>query len=222
MGITFDIITVVHEASITDWIQAVAAIIAIPGAIAAFIVLFKRDREKEEVVKQLTEQTKHLGEQTHELGSQTEQFKAQVFQLSKIHEAIAKGIEVLSNDAEVREMNRRNELRPYLVLATTRIQPKSNRIEYEFFNKGGTAEKVQVFNFKGKPAFNQFQLRAMTGQYIQLDIIHSNPVLEEWEFEFQYEDADGIPYRQRVVRNRKLGPDLEVSPPILMNQAEQP
>lgn len=40
---------------VTDWIQAVAAIIAVPGAIAGFIFLFRKDKDKEEQIKQLTE-----------------------------------------------------------------------------------------------------------------------------------------------------------------------
>ena len=33
MGFSFDIITVVHEASITDWIQALAAMVAVIGTV---------------------------------------------------------------------------------------------------------------------------------------------------------------------------------------------
>ena len=205
-GITFDIITVVHQAAITDWIQAVAALLAVPGAIAAFVVLFLRDKQKEAMIAELKKQTGHIGAQVDQLG-------AQVFQLKNIHEAIATGIEVLSNNAVMREKNRRNELRPYLVLAKTRTRPKSDRIEYEFFNRGGTANDVEIRGFRGEPEHVLNQLRAVAGQAIQVDIIDPEPIVKDWEFEFHYKDADGIAYQQRVVRKRTLGQDLEVFPP---------
>ncbi|MCB9185027.1 MAG: hypothetical protein H6591_14050 [Flavobacteriales bacterium] len=44
--------------------QAIGALLAIPGAIAAFWVLFQRDREKTEAVRQLARQTEELAKQT--------------------------------------------------------------------------------------------------------------------------------------------------------------
>ena len=48
----------------TDVVQAIAAAVAVPGAIAAFIVLFWRDKEKSEAVRQLARQTEELAKQT--------------------------------------------------------------------------------------------------------------------------------------------------------------
>ena len=39
--------------SITDWIQAIAGLIAVPGAIAGFILLFRKDKEKETQINKL-------------------------------------------------------------------------------------------------------------------------------------------------------------------------
>lgn len=39
--------------SLTDWIQCVAAIIAVPGAIFGFIFLFRKDKEKEAQITKL-------------------------------------------------------------------------------------------------------------------------------------------------------------------------
>ncbi|CAN5131816.1 hypothetical protein BH09BAC1_BH09BAC1_15680 [soil metagenome] len=39
--------------NITDWIQSIAAAISIPGAVAAFYILFKKDKEREAEVKSL-------------------------------------------------------------------------------------------------------------------------------------------------------------------------
>lgn len=41
--------------SLTDWIQSIAALIAIPGAIVGFIFLFRKDKEKENQIKKLSD-----------------------------------------------------------------------------------------------------------------------------------------------------------------------
>lgn len=54
----------------TAIVQAIAAIIAVPGAIAAFVQLFMRDQQKQEQIDELVQQTKALNNQVDVLGEQ--------------------------------------------------------------------------------------------------------------------------------------------------------
>lgn len=61
-----------------DTVQAIAAIIAVPGAIAAFVVLFRRDKEKSEAVRQLARQTEELAKQTAHFEQREQQRKNEI------------------------------------------------------------------------------------------------------------------------------------------------
>jgi len=54
----------------TAIVQAIAATIAVPGAIAAFVQLFMRDQQKQEQIDELAQQTKALNNQVDVLGEQ--------------------------------------------------------------------------------------------------------------------------------------------------------
>ena len=207
MGFNFDIITVVHQASITEWIQALAALIAVPGAIAGFWVLFRRDKEKVEMIIQLKVQTEQLAAQTGELN-------AQVFQLGKIHQVLSEGIAAMTKNVQMAEQNRRNDLRPYLVVATIKPAEYKSGAQYEFFNKGGSAEDVCIQNFKGEGTQYLAQSRAERGQSIIIVLYQSTPFLQEWSFELHYTDSDGIPYKQILTRKKEHAFEPLVSPPI--------
>lgn len=206
MGINFDIITVIHQASITDWIQAIAALLAVVGTVATLWKLYQRDEQKQAMIEELKHQTSGLAAQTRELN-------AQVFQLGKIHQAIAEGIAVMTHDVQIQERNRRNELRPYLVLDTVKPAEHGQGIQYNFFNKGGNAEDVYIRNFEGEGRQYQAQFRAERGQYILIELYQPTPFLQEWRFELHYSDSDGIPYLQKVVRKKEHAFEPLLSPP---------
>lgn len=46
----------------TDIIQAIGAMIAIPGALAAFVLLFRKDKARQSEIKSLSEMAKHLSQ----------------------------------------------------------------------------------------------------------------------------------------------------------------
>lgn len=206
MGINFDMITVLHQASITDWIQAIAALLAVVGTVATLWKLYQRDEQKQAMVTELQKQTSGLAAQTRELN-------AQVFQLGNIHQAIAEGIAVMTHDVQMQERNRRNELRPHLVLDTVKPAEYGEGIQYNFFNKGGNAEDVYMRNFQGEGTQYQAQFRAERGQHILIELYQPTPFLQEWRFELHYTDADGIPYLQTVVRKKEHAFEPDVSTP---------
>ena len=207
MGINFDIITVIHQASITDWIQAIAALLAVAGTVATLWKLYQRDEQKQAMIAELQKQTSGLAAQTRELN-------AQVFQLGNIHQAIAEGIAVMTHDVQIKERNRRNELRPHLVLDTVKPAEYGQGIQYNFFNKGGNAEDVTMLHFQGDGKQYQAQFRAENGQYIVIELYQPRPFEQEWRFEFHYTDADGVPYKQIVSRKKGHAFEPDVTPPI--------
>lgn len=62
----------------TDIAQALGAIVSIPAAIVAFVVLFQRDKEKTEAVNQLAKQTAELAKQTAHFEQRERQRKNQI------------------------------------------------------------------------------------------------------------------------------------------------
>jgi hypothetical protein len=52
-----------YGSSLTDWIQSIAAIIAVPGAISGFFVLFRKNKEQDQQIKKLTEIAVKIEEQ---------------------------------------------------------------------------------------------------------------------------------------------------------------
>lgn len=207
MGINFDIITVIHQASITDWIQAIAALLAVAGTVATLWKLYQRDEQKQAMIAELQKQTSGLAAQTRELN-------AQVFQLGNIHQAIAEGIAVMTHDVQMQERNRRNELRPHFVLDTMKPAEYGEGIQYNFFNKGGNAEDVSMLHFQGEGKQYQAQFRAEKGQHILIELYQPRPFQQEWRFEFHYTDADGVPYKQIVSRKKEHAFEPDVTPPI--------
>jgi len=211
MGINFDIINVVHEASITDWIQAVAAFLAVIGTVFTLWKLYQRDEQKQAMIGELKTQSEGLQAQTAELN-------AQVFQLGKIHQVLSEGIATMTKNVDMAQQNRRNDLRPYLVISTLKPAEFKHGTQYTFFNKGGSAEDVSLQEFKGEGTHYQAQLRAERGQSIIFELYHSTPFLQAWSFELWYTDADGVPYRQIVERAKESSFEPIVSPPILRDE----
>lgn len=215
MGINFDFITVIHQASITDWIQAIAALLAVIGTVFTLWKLYQRDEQKQAMIHELQQQTVGLAAQTRELN-------AQVFQLGNIHQAIAEGIAVMTHDVQMQEKNRRNELRPHLVVATVKPAEYGRGTQYTFFNKGGSAEDVYIRNFQGEGTQYQAQHRAERGQRILIELHQPTPFLQEWRFELHYTDADGVPYKQTVVRKKEHAFEPDVSPPLRTDVGDAP
>lgn len=88
------------EPLITDWIQAIASIIAVIGAIAAFYNLFKKDKQKQMQIEKLTDIAISLDSQYQLLLTQ---FKFNLRPCFEINKAIREGNKAsltLKNKAE--------------------------------------------------------------------------------------------------------------------------
>lgn len=202
MRFSFDLITVVHQSSVTDWIQALAAFLAVIGTVFTLWKLYQRDEQKQAMIGELNVQSERLQAQTAEL-------KAQVFQLGNIHQAIAKGIEVMANDKEVREMNRRNELRP-LFISTSAHPDRIKGVMHIFENRGGTAKNVTA-HWTSK---NACEIRAITtqvdrGNKLNIQIVRTKGEQQAIAFDLIYEDLDGVKYCQKAYSENEFFAHLD-------------
>lgn len=139
----------------TDWIQSICAIIAVPGAIVSFVILFKRDRNKDNQLKRLTEiannhqiiasemqqQTFRMSEQNAILEKQFE-LQQKMF-LSGRDEAEQNKIRQIEEE-KIRLQQRKNDIKPYFGWAGNSSRP-NGKIGLELTNRGrGEARDIVI------------------------------------------------------------------------------
>lgn len=148
--------------SITDWLQAAGSVIGIPGAIAAFVFLFLRDKDKEkqidalvslankqdDIINQLRLQLNEFAQQTLELQSQTQIASIGNVLLSdqiKIltdHFDFTKELSLSRTEQETKD--RKRELRPNFVTAGASEGGHYARYQVELENVGNQANEIQL------------------------------------------------------------------------------
>ncbi len=197
MGINFDIITVIHQASITDWIQAIAALLAVLGTVATLWKLYQRDEQKQAMIQELktqsaaaVDQAKHLGEQVNQLGQQ-------VFQLERIHEAIAKGIEFMAKDEGLKAEIKKIEMRPDFEFQSH--IPRVGRLEssLNLLNRGGLARNFSLTKPEGVPVQAQVPAEVRAGDKVSIGLRSAEMMEISPIYDLHFEDGLGHRYIQR-------------------------
>lgn len=178
----------------TDWIQAIAALIAVPGAIAGFIVLFRRDKQKDAMIKELGKLAQESMKQTKHLADQVTYLSRQVQELKGIQSAIADGTQSKERaEAEKRDAKMK-EAKPEFVGSFTSIKTQHQSIY--FTNQGGDAKNFrQVENDRVVVRFPKELVQK--GEKLQLMVSWKGSLPAEDNFEIEYDDAMGNRYRQR-------------------------
>lgn len=192
MGIHWDFVMVVHQASITDWIQALAASVAVVGTLFTLWKLYQRDEQKQEMIGELQQQTKHFGAQVDQLG-------AQVFQLKNIHEAIAEGIRILARSEELDIKVRKIKIRPEFEFQTSMLKPGHLQAEICLKNRGGNAMETRARLSGGDARVAVSPPNPRSGDEITI-FIGSIQKLDtsNMELELQFQDEEGTAYVQRL------------------------
>ena len=110
--------------SITDWLQAIGAIVAIIAVIVGFYQLFKESKEKQSQINVLTDLAKESKEQTIHLASQVDQMiegnKLQTKYISLYQITVSTNEESLKIQQEKNNLDkqlRKNEIRPNFRIA---------------------------------------------------------------------------------------------------------
>lgn len=197
----------------TDQAQAIGSILAIPGAFAAFWVLFQRDKEKKEAVRQLAAQTKELGahttelkaqaaeatKQTGHLADQVTQLGQQVFQLERIHEAIAEGIRIMAKSEELNNHVHRIKIRPQFDFEFSMLKPGHSEAEIRLLNRGGTARKLSVKNLSAEDAIINLPESVASGDTMRVTWLAPRKMNGfAPNIELHFEDDEGNRYTQRL------------------------
>jgi len=197
---------------ITDWIQSIAAVIAVPGAIVSFFILFKRDRNKEKQLKRLTEiannhqliasemqqQTFRMSEQNAILEKQFE-LQQKMF-LSGINESEQIRIRQVEEN-KIRIQQRKNDIKPYLGWAGNSSSPEG-RIGLELKNRGaGEARDIEIKVTSGDVSISHIHPTvAPAGSNIKINLRanNSNAYSAIVTLTIYYVDIDGNKYYQQI------------------------
>lgn len=197
---------VISIPSITDWLQAIGTIAGVPGAIVAFILLFKKDKEKQLQIDMLTNLV-------IEMNKQTQQFEYQTILMRESNDILKEQAqinnEVFIKDKEYKEKMEKLELRkiklqikPYL-----KFQYGSyfnNILKANFLNQGGSAkftnynipvEDELIIKTLTNITVNRNEEFELTAHYV------GNQDLKKIDkmVEIEYEDSMENKYKQNII-----------------------
>lgn len=199
--------------TVANWLQGIGAILAVPGAIAAFWILFKRDREKEEAVRQLTDQTKHLGDQVKAVTEQTAELRVQSIHMGNIHKVLAQVLAQNAHEAETSKQILRLERMPHL-RNTSDSFGSPLRATLGMINNGGLAQSLAIRDVSDpEVSLNLSTNRVERGETFVLSASsHSAKLHGSYSFVIEYADVTGLRYRQRFnassINLRESQPEL--------------
>jgi hypothetical protein len=171
----------------TDVVQASAAAVAIIGAFVSVIAYFRRDKRK---IASLEAQERAITA-----------LRAQASQLESIHQAIAKGLQLQSQNAELAALNRKNEIRPFFVFgAYMRFYGWTN-VEYWFDNRGAVATDISVHWLDGPRPLRIEHVpgRVEKTERLKVKCVFAEPLKQDHSFILSYLDSDNSRYQQRTV-----------------------
>ena len=133
--------------SITEWIQSIAALVAIVGGIVGFVTFWRKDKDKEKKINSLISIAEQSENQTRELSNQVEQMiKSNQLQIRYL-ELLEKNVEIakynqtqqeekLEIDKERRKVNIKPKFRYDFSLKS------QHEVKYVLINDGGSANFI--------------------------------------------------------------------------------
>jgi len=190
--ITFD------NLSITDWIQAFGAVIAIIAAIIGFITLFQRDINKQKQIDSLVK----LAEQS----------ELQTKEMRETNKTIVKQFNLLL----VAQKQRKSDIKPsFWIPPDISWQPANFSGAFSIFNQGKSATIDSVVYLKGNNVLFEFPVKFIgdngsvefyaKGQSDSTSIININ---------IYFKDRDGNKYYQTFNSSQN---GFKIEPPVSLN-----
>jgi hypothetical protein len=183
--------------SITDWIQAIAGLIAVPGAIAGFILLFRKDKEKEAQINKLAGIVEKIEVQNEIMKEANRLSEEQVDILRNSLLLNKQDDEATKRLLEIEEKKFRLTVKPDFRLATSSSDTKG--FELYFKNLGHLAIIKAITTSHDDLILNtMLDYRVDPGMKIPI-IGHSisgrNMNTFPYTFELEYEDQIGTRYK---------------------------
>ncbi len=207
---------------ITDWIQSLAALIAVPGAIAAFIFLFMKNKDHEEQIKKLAEIAIKIEDQNMIMKEGNSLLEGQVMVLRSVLISQTEATEGAKKLAELEKQKFLLGIRPRL--RYNGGKSSINEVSFWIYNVGETAFLKSVEDISGSK-----QLKITTkfpslftvekgGEFIiSTDV--SNPTHTKsqtliFKIEIKYSDNAGNLYSQEIYGT--VGSEYLTTDPILI------
>lgn len=213
----------VDAPSLTDWIQAVAAALGIPGAIAAFIILFLRDKDKDEAINSLAElvrkQDEVIGQmhaQLHEFSQQTKELKEQTYLTSVGNSLLSDQVKVLTDHFDFTKevtISRRNQesqdrkkaLLPRFRFEIAAFNGSVANVRVQLVNAGKTATYIQVdqhsphIDVRVQSENVAYMDASEPDEKVNLFINYVTRNSTDFFFRLNFKDADGNGYLQTML-----------------------
>lgn len=173
---------------ITDWIQAVGAIIAIIAGIWGFISLFKKDEDKQRQIDSLTKLAEESKNQTQQMIEQIRLMREQT--------------ELMKKSGDREDLERKNNIKPSFVYGGG--QGDSNGFLHHLRNDGNDKALVTSLvpinsNIDHANLDSRLPIFINPGKQIDLilryKIIHNQT---DFKFELHFEDVDHNKYKQII------------------------
>ena len=213
------------EPSITDWMQAIGVLLGVPLTIWGIFSLFRKDKEKERQLESLKKiavsqdnVVQKLSEQVDQLAIQSSQFQYQSSLMSESNKLFEKQIELQKDifmhsvgiemkKAAIEKEKRNNEIKPFFTFELSHQSPEVFKLILA--NKGGTALNLKIEEIEIKYAlFSPLYKDLKIEQFGHLEIkgtprpenafVNGNNIT--FEINIAFEDIDGNPYYQNIVR----------------------
>jgi hypothetical protein len=214
---------------ITDWLQALGAVIAVIAAIWGFIKLFVRDKNREKEIKSLIDiadaQQQNLAKVQallEEAQKQTAEFIVQSNEMKESNSLNKKHLEILTQSIEqnknhqdkllaIKNSERKNDIRPHFLLDSSYTGSSNYTLSLKNIRAVAFFEEIRNFpestiHFSQSKQRNQ---RIATNSQIELNgylavAVGNNPVhhynTSPFQFELIFRDEDKNLYKQVIKR----------------------
>lgn len=214
------------ETSITDWISAIGVLIAIPAGLWSIVNLFRKDKDKAEQIKSLT----NIAQQSV---NQTEQMKYQVQEMQESNSILLTQLELFEksylmnkeqfdisrNDAELEKRKRIQKIKPNFEFYNMKVALTDSQYHLKIINKGETAVLIEgIEDDKNSVKVNihsSLNYEIKTGIPVDITLTPKAHGLTMSQcyilFSVIYTDIDKNKYKQTISRN--VGNSIVVSPP---------
>jgi hypothetical protein len=205
------------ESSVTDWVQAIGVIIALPISVAAVIKLFLKDKERDIQIKSLNKMAEEQHLSTENLIEQLEETRKQTLLMAENNEILRVQNEFQNSllirqeftnqqKLELNKLKRRNEIKPNFIQEGNSRQGCNYQIHIK--NIGKLAKKIfikysNLINIDFSPMNSEMDILDNTRPFALKANIGNPEIGFSYEIEISYFDEEDNKYIQVIIKNNR-------------------